>query len=122
MTPLISKGDGGWTYGWGDVSNLVIVIGVLSVLTYFFFSIEHKGGAGRMARVGILFLMISFGASFGFTVMARISLLFGRFFDLVLFSSKEYYYATPVLLLLMVVFLVLAQRVYRVPGREHEGD
>ena len=28
---------------------------------------------------GILFIMVAFGASFGYTVMARISLLIGRF-------------------------------------------
>jgi len=28
--------------------------------------------------VGIWFLMISFGASFGYTIMARLSLLIGR--------------------------------------------
>lgn len=122
VMPLISKGDGGWSYGWGDISNLLIVIGVLSILTYFFFSVEHKGIVGRTARVGILFLMVSFGASFGFTVMARISLLFGRFFDLVLFSSKDYYYATPILLLTMIVFLVFIQRVRRIPRPDRGGD
>jgi hypothetical protein len=33
---------------------------------------------GGVARVGIVFLMIGFGASFGYTVMARVSLLIGR--------------------------------------------
>ena len=57
---------------------LVIFIGVLSVLVYFFFSLEHKGIIGRVSQVGIYFLMITFGSSFGYTVMARISLLIGR--------------------------------------------
>jgi len=35
-----------------------------------------------MARIGRMFLMIAFGASFGYTVMARISLLIGRFYFL----------------------------------------
>jgi hypothetical protein len=34
------------------------------------------------AKVGIYFLMISFGASFGYTVMSRMSLLIGRFYYL----------------------------------------
>ena len=37
-----------------------------------------KGVAGGVSRVGIWFLMVSFGASFGYTVMGRISLLIGR--------------------------------------------
>jgi hypothetical protein len=61
-----------------SLSNVVLVVGVLSGLVYFFFSKPHRGPVGRVAKVGIYFLMIAFGASFGYTVMARISLLFGR--------------------------------------------
>jgi hypothetical protein len=32
--------------------------------------------------LGIIFIMVAFGASFGYTVMARISLLIGRFYFL----------------------------------------
>jgi len=60
------------------MSNIVIFIGVLCGLIYFFFSKEHKGAFGAGARVGIIVLMVTFGASFGYTVMARISLLVGR--------------------------------------------
>ncbi len=56
----------------------LIMIGVISVLVYFFFSVEHTGVVGALSRIGIWFLMVSFGASFGFTIMARISLLIGR--------------------------------------------
>ncbi len=60
------------------INNLVLVIGVIASLAYFFFSREHRGALGGVARLGIWFLMISFGASYGFTVMARYSLLIGR--------------------------------------------
>jgi hypothetical protein len=63
-------------------SNIVLVAGVLSGLVYFFFSKAHRGPFGTVARVGIYFLMIAFGASFGYTVMARVSLLFGRMYFL----------------------------------------
>jgi hypothetical protein len=59
-------------------SQLVVVGGVISAIIYFYFSKEHKGAFGRTARVGIWVLMAAFGASFGYTVMARISLLTGR--------------------------------------------
>ena len=57
---------------------LIIFIGVVCTLIYFFFSKEHKGILGHTSRLGIIFIMIGFGASFGYTVMARISLLIGR--------------------------------------------
>jgi hypothetical protein len=58
--------------------NPLIIVGLLATLVYFFFSREHKGGLGMVSRIGIWFLMISFGASFGYTVMSRVSLLIGR--------------------------------------------
>ena len=70
---------------WGNpewqttIVNWILVVGVLTGLLYFYFSIEHSGPVfGTAARVGILVLMVAFGASFGYTVMARISLLIGR--------------------------------------------
>jgi hypothetical protein len=62
----------------GMVSNWVIFLGTFTGLIYFFFSKEHKGAFGAASRVGIWVLMITFGASFGYTVMGRISLLVGR--------------------------------------------
>jgi hypothetical protein len=61
-----------------SISNLIVFVGVFCGLVYFFFSREHKGAFGGAAKVGIWFLMITFGASFGFTVMSRMSLLIGR--------------------------------------------
>ena len=60
------------------INNVLLVLGVLTTIFYFYFSIEHKGVVGGAAKIGIVFIMISFGASFGYTVMARISLFIGR--------------------------------------------
>jgi len=70
--------------GWSEVvlHNWLFVIILLTVMSYFFFSIPHEGrfgrGLGRSALLGRWFLMIAFGAMFGNTVMARISLFIGR--------------------------------------------
>jgi len=61
-----------------SIGNIVLIVGTFCGLIYFFFSKEHKGAFGGLARVGIWFLMITFGASFGYTVMSRMSLLIGR--------------------------------------------
>lgn len=60
------------------LTAIVVVGGVIAGLVYFFFSAPHTGVVGGVSRVGIWVLMITFGASFGYTVMARISLLTGR--------------------------------------------
>jgi hypothetical protein len=59
-------------------NNLVLIVGTVTGIIYFYFSKEHKGAFGGAARVGIYFLMVTFGASFGYTVMSRMSLLIGR--------------------------------------------
>lgn len=63
-------------------SNILIIFGVVCTLFYFYFSREHKGALGIGAKIGIWFMMVSFGASFGYTIMARISLLIGRVYFL----------------------------------------
>ncbi len=64
---------------WGMiVNNTVIALGTFCGLVYFFFSKEHRGLFGAASRMGTWFLMITFGASFGYTVMSRMSLMLGR--------------------------------------------
>jgi hypothetical protein len=72
VMPLISGS------GWPDISALVVMVGVVCTLTYFYFSREHKGVLGKSARLGTYFLMIFFGTTFGFTVMSRMSTFIGR--------------------------------------------
>ena len=64
--------------GWQAVDSALVLVGLLAVLAYFFFSAPHTGVHGLVARLGIWFLMVAFGASFGYTVMARVSLLIAR--------------------------------------------
>ncbi|MFC2172611.1 hypothetical protein ACFLU6_08275 [Acidobacteriota bacterium] len=78
MLPLWPRAADGSLDIWALFANLVMIVGVFSTLAYFFFSKEHKGVLGGTARVGITFIMVGFGATFGYTVMARVSLLIGR--------------------------------------------
>lgn len=88
------------------INYFLIAAGAVCVLTYFYFSVEHKGFIKKASNIGIYFLMIYFGASFGNTVMARFSLLYGRFDMLYDFSGARYAFATPVIILLTVCFFV----------------
>lgn len=63
---------------FSGISDIVIIVGVICGLFYFFFSVAHKGTFGGVAKIGIYTLMIGFGASFGYTVMGRISLFIER--------------------------------------------
>ncbi len=61
-----------------SLNGVIVFIGTVTILMYFFFSKAHKGVYGKITNIGIWYMMIGFGASFGYTVMARISLLIGR--------------------------------------------
>lgn len=73
--PALAGQISAWDSFWASLKVLLLVGGILACLVYFFFSWEHKGAVGKTARVGIWFLMITFGAAFGYTVMGRIALL-----------------------------------------------
>ncbi len=60
------------------VGQILLVVGTITGVVYFYFSKKHEGAFGVTAKIGIYFLMVSFGAAFGYTAMARISLLIGR--------------------------------------------
>lgn len=64
--------------GWAAVNSALVLIGSLAVIAYFYFTAPHNRVHRAASRVGIWFLMIAFGASFGYTVMARVSLLIAR--------------------------------------------
>ncbi len=61
-----------------DLSSLIVMVGVLTTLSYFYFSREHKGAMGISAKIGTYFLMAFFGTTFGYTVMSRMSTFIGR--------------------------------------------
>lgn len=74
LTPLWFPGD-----PWASFNAILFTAGLVTTLLYFFYSREHRGALGVSSKVGIWFLMVSFGAGYGYTVMSRVSLLIGRF-------------------------------------------
>ncbi len=65
-----------------SLDRLLLLAGTLCGLAYFTFSRERRGATGFMAKAGVLFLMVTFGATYGYAVMGRVSLLIGRLRDL----------------------------------------
>jgi len=66
------------------LNNILFVLILASVMTYFFFSFEQKGKfIPTVSKFGRYTLMIAFGALFGSTIMARMSLLIGRMYFLI---------------------------------------
>lgn len=60
------------------INNLIIVVGALLVLSYFIFTVPDSRVLRQSSRLARYVMMVYFGAIFGNTVMARVSLLLGR--------------------------------------------
>ncbi|HOV65932.1 MAG TPA: hypothetical protein PLR48_03160 [Bacillota bacterium] len=65
-----------------NINNAIIVFGTLGVLSYFYFSKEHRGVLKHVSTFGRCVMMVSFGAAFGSTVMGRMALLIDRLYFL----------------------------------------
>lgn len=63
-----------------SIDNILIVVGTIGVLSYFFFSKKFATlpGVKQSSVVGRYIMMAAFGAAFGNGVMGRISLLIAR--------------------------------------------
>jgi hypothetical protein len=59
-------------------NNIFIVLGLLSCLAYFIFSIQRNKALEMAVLPGRYILMVTFGVSFGNVIMGRISLLLGQ--------------------------------------------
>lgn len=109
-------------YGWlsdhnadyaGVLSSIFLVLGLVACLLHFYFSAPHNRVMRGVSRFGVLVLMLSFGASFGYTVMGRISLAIGRFQELLGHNLKpehvdQVYPQTATMVSLAIILAVLA--------------
>ena len=60
------------------INGILMLVGVLATIMYFYFSRAQKGVLQPISKIGIYYMMVFFGATFGYTVMSRVSLLIGR--------------------------------------------
>ncbi|MHC4914841.1 MAG: hypothetical protein ACYTGB_05060 [Planctomycetota bacterium] len=70
--------SGGWDVRT-TLENFLFLVTLVCVMTYFFFSFEHDKPFIKQASItGRYLMMVTFGAFFGATVMARMALLIDR--------------------------------------------
>ncbi|KPV64658.1 MAG: hypothetical protein AOA65_0873 [Candidatus Bathyarchaeota archaeon BA1] len=94
-----------WGKPWWDMAHpinaLLIAIGIVGTLCFFIFTKEQKGPLLHAARVGKWTMMVAFGAAFGFTVMARMSLLIGRM-TFLLDPKTVAWYVIPIAIVVII--------------------
>lgn len=70
-----------------DILNAILaLVAVVSCLTYFTYTHEHKGPLGTSAKIGRLFMMLALGGEFGMTIASS----FSHTFTVVLFLVKDW--------------------------------
>jgi hypothetical protein len=108
MIPIYGK-DIPWLSWEGPsiINNWILITGVICVLVYFFFSREQKTPTKQISYLGTVFLMITFGSSFGYTVLGRLSLLIGRAQDLYVYAERRNGYASIVCAIIVILYLVI---------------
>lgn len=111
LVPLAGEGLPAFAWQGPSVFNhATLIVGVLCVLVYFFFSFEQRGVSKLVAYIGTFFLMVTFGSSFGYTVLARVSLLIGRAQDMYEYARPAYGYASLICTALIIAALVFWER------------
>lgn len=63
---------------WTSINNVIFFVTFILTMLYFFFSFEKLGSYRPVLISARWVMMIAFGASFGTTVMSRVSLFLGR--------------------------------------------
>ena len=113
--PLL--GEGGATKP-SVFNNCVMVLGLLFAMIYFFFSMGNKGPVQKVGMVGIGVIMVTFGATYGSIVLARVSLLIGRVQELTLATRADLYYPSFVCAAVVIGIIVVWRLFYFKPDEE----
>jgi hypothetical protein len=103
ILPLFVGGDMMATFG-----NIVIVLAVVTSITFFYFSKPHEGALGAGSKIGYYFLYIAFGIYFGNVYMGRVALFNGRMGDLL--APERLYVSILVAAVILVTVYVLDKK------------
>jgi len=74
---VVGAAQGGVDWA-ATVNQWLIVAGTACALVYFTYTRGGRGVRGGVARAGLVVLMVAFGASFAYAVMARVTVLVSR--------------------------------------------
>lgn len=67
-----------WRCTWGPVlDNAVMLVGVCAALVYFYYTRPRRGVLGTVGRVGLLFVLVGFGATLGYALSGRMAVAAG---------------------------------------------
>jgi hypothetical protein len=95
MRPLYVAGD-----FVKSIGNIIIVVGVISTIFYFYYSREQKGPLQKVSKIGQYVMMIAFGANYGYAFTTRFTQLITPVRQLVSYPG---YYMIPIAVIILVI-------------------
>jgi len=101
-------------------NHIVLLTGTVAAMIYFFFSMGHKGVMGKIGLYGIGIIMITFGATYGSIVLARISLLIGRVQVLHETCDAQHGYPPFVCAIIVIAIIVIWRLKFFKPDEEEK--
>jgi hypothetical protein len=99
-------------------NNICIVIMVVTSLFYFTFTGAPGKVSGKISTIGRYTLMLTFGATFGYTVLTRMTLLIGRFTFLWSLGARYYLLVIGIIMLLA---LALKEKIEKLVQGKHSS-
>ncbi|MFH0848886.1 MAG: hypothetical protein V1857_05240 [archaeon] len=109
QTITIPNPNAAWYSGSTPINTVLIAIGAIGTLFFFIFTKEQKGALLYASYIGRYTMMVAFGAAFGFTVMARISLLIGRL-QFLLDPTTPVWYLIPIAIVAIIAAVALQRK------------
>jgi hypothetical protein len=102
IKPLLNMSDPAVLF-----TNIMVLVFVLTMLSYFFYTVENKGALKTSSTIGRYILYASFGTLFAITYMGRLGLLLGRMETLLIPASSMYVTLTVVAIVAVTIYLLI---------------
>jgi len=82
----------------GSINNIIILIGTLTSLSYFFFTVKQTPATNNISKIGRIFLMVLLGAGFAGGIIENISFVISLMMD---FNKPVAWWPIPLALILI---------------------
>ena len=91
------------------LNNILISVGTITAISFFYFSREHTGLLGYSSKIGRYFILIFLGSAFGNTIMGRTALVITMCTQLLTYPQ---YWMVPIVLGVFIAVEVLKKLGY----------
>ncbi|HEX9914545.1 MAG TPA: hypothetical protein VGB32_06455 [Candidatus Bathyarchaeia archaeon] len=95
---------------WALIYNLTVILCVLLVFTYYFYTMEMKGPLKSANSVGKYILYLAFGVLFSQTYMGRLGLLLGHLENYLTPYFPDFFVTVTIVLIMIVSTYLLHKR------------